>query len=275
MPRSSFSAPLPQPFRDREGRFLLAPLFERGFKKLKASHSLPLTAEINHGGADEDRSLGFLRFETETFTVALTACGHQTGLGVIHKERVEIPCFGPHFAPLGDEKGFGIFRPSTGSYEGFRDLTYFRIGESRGLKGWTKMMSPDVKLEGSLRPEDQPSRSEWFYFEVSGNQEKMEISVLQTVDRPKDQLYFAFFILADQATVDGKKRVIPGGLQRYRGEASEVQFEKGESSLKLLFKERDEIEIIPLAGGDHFWSADFLLAIPFDKRMHTYRWTLQ
>jgi hypothetical protein len=70
-----------------------------------------------------------------------------------------------------------------------------------------------------------------------------------------DGLAFAFFVKADEAIVGGTK-IKALSLSQFEGRAQRVYF-KG---LEIESEEEMDLKVVPLAGGDFFWGADFLLA---------------
>ena len=61
---------------------------------------------------------------------------------------------------------------------------------------------------------------------------------------------------------------------RYQGESKSLVFEKNQESLTLNPQYEGEMQVIPLSGTRHFWSADFLLAFSLNKKLYPYRWTI-
>jgi len=68
-------------------------------------------------------------------------------------------------------------------------------------------------------------------------------------------IYFAFYVRAGECRIR-EKLFKPKSLQRFQGEADSVQFDGAEISVDRPLM----TELIPLAGGDSFWGATFLLA---------------
>ncbi|QVL57209.1 MAG: hypothetical protein KFB93_07455 [Simkaniaceae bacterium] len=213
---------------------------------------------------DIDRSLGFIRYQYGDTSLASSAAGVNTGLGSIHKKGIHIVSMGPHYAPLADSDYYGIFRLSNGSQEGFKDLK-IESGEEIGkFQGWTRMASPD---------EGEPSE-EWLYFNLEAEREKIDLTVRKSHHNELNPLFYVFFISADKGTIGEEKVLYPGILERYQGKTHQVVFEKGEEKVEITPHFDGEMKLIPLAGKDHFWSADFLLAFSLKKKLYPYHWTV-
>ena len=74
--------------------------------------------------------------------------------------------------------------------------------------------------------------------------------------------------------MDGELSLSPGALERYQGKIARVTFEKDGEILSLHPEFEGEMQLIPLAGKHHFWSADFLIAFPINEKLKHYRWTI-
>lgn len=246
---------------------LFLALFALGFQKL-IEEDKPFP-KVHEGIKlyDLDRSLGFLRYEEGDLSLACSYSGANTGLGAFHKKGVHITSFGPHFAPLSDSSCYGIFRSSNGSQEGFRDLS-LEIGEGKALcQGWVPIGSPESPL---LIPGRQ-----WLYFSLEGEGENVEMTTRLSQYDEENPLYFAFFISADKALLESGSLFQPKTLDKYQGETQKICLIKGEAQVTLTPQFKGEMEVIPLAGEDHFWSADFLIAFPMREKMKALTWEIK
>lgn len=211
-----------------------------------------------------DRSLGFLKYEWKDLSLVSSLAGKKTGLASIQKKGISIVSMGPHFVPLADSDYYGIFRPSNGSQEGFKDLS-IELSEGRGkMEGWTRMVSPD---EGDL------SQS-WLHFNLQAKEEEVTLTIRKSHETEKE-LYFVFFVSADHAQMEEGEAFFPKALNRFEGASQKVLFEKGESLLEITPDFEGEMKLIPLAGGTHFWSANFLVAFSIPKKLSPYSWTVK
>ena len=262
-------------FEKREGLQPFVALFAKAFQRLiEDEESFP---KIHEGLTlyDHDQSLGFLRYHHESLSFACSASGVNTGLGVIHKKGIHITSFGPHYAPLADSNCYGIFRPSNGSRDGFKDLTIESGDEKARFKGWTRVVTP-VASHVSKQPYSFAERGQqWLFFDVLGEKDRVNLTIRQSQFDETAPLHFVFFVSADKGMIEGKGEILPKALERFQGRSNKIIFSRGTEVVTITPNFEGEMEVIPLAGGDHFWSADFLLAFPLMEKMSAYRWNIE
>ncbi|MCB1082289.1 MAG: hypothetical protein KDK63_03995 [Chlamydiia bacterium] len=211
-----------------------------------------------------DRSLGLLRYSYGEMSFSATASGNQTGLAALQKKEISIVSMGPHYAPLGVEGNYGVRRLSNGSQEGFKDLT-IQSEEGRGkIEGWTRTSCQSA----------EESIESYLYFQFLAEKEGLSLTVRKSHDT-KEELFFVFFVSAELATLEEDGALFPKTLKRFEGKAQKVVFEKNASRLEIAQKFEGEMQIIPLAGGNHFYSADFLIAYPLKKKLAPFSWTIK
>lgn len=213
---------------------------------------------------DFDRSLGFLGYQYGETSLAISAAGINTGMGSIHKKGIHIVSMGPHYTPLADSDYYGISRFSNGSQEGFKDLK-IESGEEKGeIEGWTRVI---IREKTDLN-------EQWLFFNLKAEKEKIDLSVRQSHHNESNPLYFVFFVSADKGIIKEDEELHPGTLERYVGKSHQIVFEKLGENIEITPHFNGEMELIPLAGKDHFWSADFLLAFSLNKKLYSYSWTI-
>ncbi|CCB88676.1 hypothetical protein [Simkania negevensis] len=252
--------------------FLL--FFALGFESLHHDKACP---EIIHSYSmsEVDKSLGYLATKQNDLSLACSFSGVNTGLGALHKTHVRIVSFGPHFTPLADSDRYGVYRTSSGVSDPFRDLEYDKKGGSFQVKGWARLISPYVShVYHHNLTLTQPGK-QWLYFSAAGDGDKIFFESRLSEFDEKHPLFFAYFITADKAHVEGKETLTPATLHRYQGQSRAVSFEKGEERLFLDPKMDTEMHVIPLAGSHHFWGADFLVAFPLEETHRLYRWEIK
>lgn len=234
-------------------------LFNHAFKEIafpRLSQGLTLH--------DIDRSLGFLHYQFGETSFVCSAAGINTGISSLHKKGIHIVSMGPHYAPLADSNYYGIFRLSNGSQEGFKDLKIESDETQARFQGWTRIMSP----------EDGEESEDWLFFNLEAEKEKVDLTVRKSHPNELIPLYYVFFVSADRGYVGEEVELFPGKLDRYQGNVEKVLFEKGKETIEIIPHFESEMKLIPLAGKDHFWSADFLLAFSLKKKLYPYRWTI-
>lgn len=215
---------------------------------------------------DLDRSLGYMRYQYGDMSLACAASGVNTGLGVIHKKGIHFVNLGPHFAPLSDSSFYGIFRPSNGSQEGFKDLKIELEDKRAQFRGWMRTISPAPQIALS---------NHWLFFDLQGDKEKIHLTVRQNRLDETFPLCFVFFVSAEKVIINEEKEFYSKGLEKYQGKCSKILFDKGGEKVTLSPHFDGEMEVIPLAGKDHFWSADFLVAFPMKKKLKPFSWDIE
>lgn len=250
-------------------------LFAKAFQRLLEDKELFPKIHEELTVYDHDQSLGFLRYHYESLSFACSASGANTGLGVIHKKGVHITSFGPHYAPLADSNCYGVFRPSNGSRDGFKDLTIEPGDERARFKGWTRVVTP-VASHISKQPYSFAERGQqWLFFDVVGEKDTVNLTIRQSQFDETAPLHFVFFVSADEGMIEGGGEILPKALERFQGRSNKVIFSRGGVMVTITPNFESEMEVIPLAGGGHFWSADFLLAFPLMEKMSAYRWSIE
>lgn len=96
---------------------------------------------------------------------------------------------------------------------------------------------------------------------------KME-SLIEGV-RPFTDLLFTFYIKAEACFVAGSQKLNRRSLDRYQGPAQSIELGGLTIALEEGFK---EMEVIPLAGDESYWGADFLITLTLLNK--TLRYTI-
>jgi hypothetical protein len=178
-------------------------------------------------------------------------------LGAFHKTEVACLNFGPQIAPFDDSVGFGIDRPCSMAEKIFKDLLWEKSRTGVFMKGWTKVHALNVWLEAALT--------------VEGNELKIEI---QCQEKERDSFYFLFF-LRGKKMILGKRIMQPASLDRYSGDIVEIILSGELEQIQIDALHEGKMEIIPLAGGNNFWGADFLVAYEIDPVRNKYQWIVK
>lgn len=168
---------------------------------------------------------------------ACTLAGRNSGIGAFHKDRVKVVNFGPWASPLGECLGFGVKHVQSTEY----------APSASSLRGWTRLQptteNPDT----------------WADIEVETREEALHLTFSPTPLTDAGVLSFAFLVHSEEAQI-GNHRFFPATMCHYVGESASVSFFSGKEKIEIATAERRDVELIPLAGGKHFWGANFLLA---------------
>lgn len=248
-------------------------LLARGFEVLSEAKKTP-EVEGKFSINEVNESLGYLTTRQKDMSIACSFSGVNTGLGALHKTHVRIVSFGPHFTPLADSDRYGLHRTSSGASEPFRDLEFDQKEETFQVKGWARLISP---FSSHVSPHNvtltEPGK-QWIFFSATGDGEKVTFESRLSEHDESHPLYFAYFIAADQVSIEGGESLKPATLNRYQGPSRLLTFEKGEEKLTLAPQSESEMHVIPLAGSHHFWAADFLIAFAFEDHKQSYAWDI-
>lgn len=238
-------------------------LIEKWLDQYRVVSQAPLELSENI----HDTSTALVGYRSPSQHVVCTLHGAHTGLGELHFGDIAIVNYGPQYLPLGECKGFGI-EGNALSDHGIRRST---IESSRGafiLKGCTRMV-------------DQPSSSLFGIGDFRG----IWLEVVQEFKRPHfylkttflgldgwESVAFSFFINAKECNINSQT-IKQRTLHQYDGEAQTLILEGNEQELELRplsFKGR--MQVIPLAGGNVFWGADFLVSYLMNHDQRHYQW---
>ncbi len=229
----------------------LYPLMTKYLQKLCESNPLLYTGlEFSRDDfSDINKLFGLATFTSDVFHLSVTCSGFQSGIGSLSKGDVKIVSMGPHLHPLGDSKSFGIHRLPLLKERSFKDIQC-SDKENEGLfSGWTRIVSSDNALSDS-----------WLYIQSKLDAKKCFLNFEIKHQQQKKDVYIAFFVRAEKATISTNFHLLPGSLDRYLGKAEKITLDCGRSSLKLSTDSKTEMQVIPLAGHNYFWDADFLVA---------------
>lgn len=240
------------------------PLIEKWLEQYQVLPSVPLALSEQI----YDASTALVGYRSPAQHVICTLHGEHTGLGALRFGDVEIVNYGPQYLPLGECHGFGI-EGNALSDHGMRRSTIEWRPHFFSLKGCTRLV-------------DQPSTSP---FEM-GKFRGIWLEVMQEFKKPHfylktnflgldgwEAVVFSFFVKADKCKLSSQQLLLPRTLERYEGEVQTLTFETQQSVLELRsLSFKGSMQVIPLAGGNNFWGADFLIAYALSPDQRQYQW---
>ncbi len=183
-------------------------------------------------GVAADSCLGILSSVSKEKDVAISLTGWNSALGAMRFGDVEVPAFGPQMAPLSDAGRFGI---SHHLAHGVFICTETNHSE---IEGWTRCHG---------------CKESWFHLKAQISRRACDLSL----SRSSGPIRLSFFIRARRCDIENSF-FEPGSLHRYQGKIKPLLFN---GSLELDCDRPDqELQIIPLAGKDCFWNANFLIS---------------
>jgi len=210
---------------------------------LPKTFAIPSSATIGHRGED-------------TFS-SFTFAGVNSGLGSIHIADVKILSFGPQTYPLGEMKNYGIFRQIHDS-KSFDDVKIVVNNDFSSIQGWTRLC---IKKESESLGADL-----WLYVKTKLTDNNTKLIFDFAEQKINRSLTFTFYIKAKSCLVDDTT-LLPSSLDRFEGKMpKQLSFRGKRGSISIKAKNEEKVHIIPLAGENCFWNANFLLAI--DPSIH-------
>lgn len=214
-----------------------------------------------------DPSTALVGYRSAAQHIVCTLHGGHTGLGEYRLGDIGIVNYGPQYLPLSECEGFGIEGNALSDH-----------GMRRSMIEWRRS---SFILKGCTRLVDQPSSSSFGL----GNFRGIWLDVVQEFKKPHlylkttflgldgwEAVAFSFFIKASQCKIQSQI-LKPKTLERYEGEGHTLLLEGKEAVLELRpLSFKGKMQVIPLAGGNNFWGADFLVAYFMLPDQRHYQW---
>lgn len=194
--------------------------------------------------------------------IAITTVGKNTGIGYIQRGKVVITNFGPHFFPLGEMDHFGIFHNPT-----WREKIQNATPQPFHIKSWISL--PSIKLNSNQLEKFMKGDIE-MELEVEEKNCGIDIGIRLIGPVHSNKLAFTFFLQAYEL-VAGDTKLEPYSLNRYQGINMPVMATHETDNITISPSFVGEMQIFSLAGKNHFWGSQFLLAyslVDEDKRYH-------
>jgi hypothetical protein len=197
----------------------------------------------------EEMTVGLMKFMTPQWSMACSLSGWNSGVFSYHKHHAAIVNSGPQIAPLDDLEKFGVDRTCSLTSRTFNEITWEKTQFNFRMKGWTKIYAHPA----------------WMQIEAYYEAQKLKLSCHLQEDRPSENLAMVFYLKGDQLVIGGKETLQGGSLERYQGKAVPLELRAEDEKIFIEPLGDHEMQIIPLAGGEHFWGAHFLVAFPFSE----------
>ncbi|MEM7175417.1 MAG: hypothetical protein AAF443_05795 [Chlamydiota bacterium] len=244
------------------------------FDKIERDNLVPKVTDETHRQITETE-MGLLRYDYRTLSLACTASGVNTGLGALHKGKITIASFGPHFYPLADSERYGFYRTCSGNPEEIGDVKIHHDPEACRFRGWSRLVFPNEMVDlgchfSAVYPGDQ-----WMWFDLKAKEGLVDLTVKFPDCKKESPLAFVFFITAEQILIEDNQPLIPGVLDQFRGQSTPIRAVTGDHELKIVpHKSAAEMQVIPLSGKNHFWATSFLIAFSAQTEPHRLAWTI-
>lgn len=199
-----------------------------------------------------DECLGLVAKRDAEGTLVCTASGCKSGMGTFLYKDAGILNYGPQGLNVGNCSGFGL----AGLGQKIRlqdDESYF------SLSYLTRLAAPSGRRCAITQLNDSDYSASWMEAALEGglegiaNRVRFEGLAIQT------PILFSFFGKGEVCTISGLHQLRPRSLDRYQGPPDTLLFSGQEGSVRIgPLEGSSHLEVIPLAGDESFWGADFL-----------------
>lgn len=228
----------------------LIPIIETLFPYKKISEIEFTLDEVIH-----DPLCRFIGHRDRNKTVISTLSGGKTGLGTFMRNNdLGFITFGPQFLPYGESNGYGIVASSL--QNSVYPVNIQNLEKNKyEITGYARI--PDRNLEFSYK---------WIKISQKYHHNQLDLSVnFLNMDDCKE-LSFIFYVSAKECSLSNNLKMQTKSFSKYKGDPVTIQFfnEKNEKIVLKPLEGSMEMEIIPLAGEDVFWSGDFLVGFKIE-----------
>ncbi len=200
-----------------------------------------------------DKSLGLVRKCSEEQTVLCVGSGCKSGMGAFLKGGGGILNYGPQISSIGDCSGFGL----AGRAQNFHtEEEFFLCYQCR-------LAAPHERNTGFPNLQDSGYSALWMYTQQTFRNNTLLTDCRFEGLRPLSEVSFVFFGKGEGCVVAKSHRLTPRSLDRYQGPAQPFEIE---GVCVEARKGLGQMQIIPLAGDESFWGADFLIAFHVEDK---------
>lgn len=199
-----------------------------------------------------DHELGMVSRRTDVATVVCMASGCKSGMGVFLNRDAGILNFGPQLSPFENCSAFGL--AGRAQKIDLHDLPY-----QFTLSSVCHLASPHMRETGFSHIKDSGYSGVWMKTKMEGNLSELSIECTFESVHPLDALRFIFFGKGESCWVRGLHKLSPRSLDRYQGPVQGVTLVGKEGNVHIeVPKGVSHLEVIPLAGDENYWGADFM-----------------
>ncbi len=246
---------------DHEGKPIFSLFSQEGsvsYTELeKANHALFASLDLDPTLYEDvvDLDVGMWGKRTDKMTLLSLATGCKSGMGVYLYGDAGILNYGPQLLPIGDCSGFGLAGKPENLQITQETFTY-----------QTRIAAPHDRNTGLSYLKDSGYSGYWLHTSQRRENSSL-ISHCQVLGSPDmSKVTFSFFGKGKACSVSQTHKLHPRSLDRYEGPPQPLAFEGDHGTVQLDFsKGASQMVIIPLAGDDSFWGADFLVAFTLNQ----------
>lgn len=200
-----------------------------------------------------DHELGMVARRTGVGTVVCMASGCKSGMGAFINRDAGIINFGPQLAPFENCSAFGL--AGRAQKIDLQDLSHQFM-----LSSICHLASPYMRETGFSHIKDSGYSGVWMKTRMVGNVSELSIESTFETLHPLDSCRFIFFGKGESCWVRGLHKLSPRSLDRYQGPVQGVALVGKEGKVQIETpKGSVGLEVIPLAGDENYWGADFMI----------------
>ncbi len=198
--------------------------------------------------------LGIVNFQKPGTTILCAATGCKSGMGVFYNEDAGIINYGPSLTEMWDCTGFGL----AGRAHKF---LYEKTTEGFDLSYHVRLAAPHPRETGFATLQDSGFSGLWMNCKQSLLGNALDTSCSFEGIGALSALTFSLFGKGRVCIVAKSHRLAPRSLDRYEGPCQIIEFEGDLGKVSVEPKDGiDQMQVIPLAGDESFWGADFLIS---------------
>lgn len=211
----------------------------------------------------EEVTLGFIKFTTPQSSIACTLSGMNSGFFSFHKNGVAILNAGPQVDPLDASEYFGIERKCLLRGKKFQEVLWEKSAYHFRLKGWTRIFALPI----------------WMQLDCVYQAQKIILKMHFQEEIQRKNFNLSFYCQAEKILIGGKTLLESGTLDKYQGKAVPLELSTQDEVLYIEpspgSAEEQILQVIPLAGGSHFWGAQFLVTISLNSPQNIFHYTFK
>lgn len=201
-----------------------------------------------------DHELGLVVDRRPKRTFLSVGSGCKSGMGALFYQDSAIVNFGSQLLPLGDCSGFGL----AGKVDNYQ---YERKNEDFTCSYSCRLSASHPKKRYSFGLADSGYSGLWIQSEITGQGDCFGFTNHFEGFFSPDQLRFVFFGKASSCIIANTQRLKPRSLDRYLGPPQKIELRGIMGSIFIESRTpSSQLEVIPLAGDESFWGADFLIS---------------
>lgn len=206
-----------------------------------------------------DPSCGLLNVKTESETNYFTLHGGKTGLGAMHKKRIELVTYGPSYAPFAKTDGFGI-EANGYSQEGLKKLFFQRDHTKISIKSCVRMVDQPSRDPGGMAC----FRGIWLEVRQEWQNQALHLDTrVLSLDSWAD-VGMRFLVRADSVEKETKNHVCHA-----------LHFQSGEEGLRLESLQKEgSWQLQPIEQPDFYWGANWQAVFLFTNERAHYSWKI-